>query len=86
MNQFDEFVNELATKSNVVETNTPPKPEKPKKDEPPKPGEPKKDEPPKPETPKPKLPETGSNQSTGLSVLGLAMAAFAFIVRKKEEN
>lgn len=86
VNQFDEFVNELATKSNVVETNTPPKPEKPKKDEPPKPGEPKKDEPPKPETPKPKLPETGSNQSTGLSVLGLAMAAFAFIVRKKEEN
>lgn len=76
VNQFDEFVNELATKSNVVETNTPPKPEKPKKDEPPK-----------PETPKPKLPETGSNQSTGLSVLGMVMAAaLALVGRKKEEN
>lgn len=75
VNQFDEIVNNVTTKSNVVETNTPPKPEKPKKDEPPK-----------PETPKPKLPETGSNQSTGLSVLGMVIAAFAFIVRKKEEN
>ena len=75
VNQFDEIVNDITTKSNVVETNTPPKPE-----------EPKKDEPPKPETPKPKLPETGSNASTGLSVLGLVMAVFAFIGRKKEEN
>lgn len=75
VNQFDEIVNDVTTKSNVVETNTPPKPE-----------EPKKDEPPKPETPKPKLPETGSNQSTGLSVLGMVLAAFAVIFRKKEEN
>ena len=76
VNQFDEIVNNITTKSNVVETNTPPKPK-----------EPKKDEPPKPETPKPKLPETGSNQSTGLSVLGMVMAAaLALVGRKKEEN
>ena len=76
INQFDEIVNDVTTKSNVVETNTPPKPE-----------EPRKDEPPKPETPKPKLPETGSNQSTGLSVLGILLVSVLGVFGlKKEEN